>query len=225
MMHGFLAMLQKDLFVSLGRGSNLVQALLLGLLLIFLFSLSVGTGEKTTPQAAAAIFWMATLFCQVLIFSTLYGFEETNGQRQGLLLAPIPIQVVWLGKMVTGLIIITLAQLIFFPAIIVFLHQTIAGSWVDAIIIIALVNVGACAVGSLLGALSQGQNTKESLLSLIVFPLLLPLLLAGISALAEVFANTQIANMASWFQLAGAFDAIFLGAAFMLFPFLYNVDN
>jgi len=49
----------KDLRLAVGGGQGLVQAVLLGLLLIFLFSLSRPTAELVSPQAAAAIFWLA----------------------------------------------------------------------------------------------------------------------------------------------------------------------
>ena len=85
-----LAMLRKDLALTLARGSGLIQALLLGLLLLFVFSLSQGIGERLGPQAAAAVFWLSSAFCQVLIFNQLYAQEEVNSARLGLLLCPAP---------------------------------------------------------------------------------------------------------------------------------------
>ena len=61
-----LAVARKDLALTLARGSGLIQALLLGLLLLFVFSLSQGIGERMSPQAAAAVFWLSSAFCQVL---------------------------------------------------------------------------------------------------------------------------------------------------------------
>ena len=70
---------RKDLRLVLSRGAGLVQALLLGLLLIFVFSLSRETGETMSGQGAATIFWLSSAFCQVLSFNMLYGLEEANG--------------------------------------------------------------------------------------------------------------------------------------------------
>lgn len=85
-----LAVARKDLSLTLARGSGLIQALLLGLLLLFVFSLSQGIGERMSPQAAAAVFWLSSAFCQVLIFNQLYALEEANNARLGLLLCPAP---------------------------------------------------------------------------------------------------------------------------------------
>lgn len=85
-----LTVARKDLLLTFTRGSGLVQGLLLGLLLLFVFSLSQGVGERMSPQGAGAVFWLGSAFCQVLIFNTLYALEEANGARLGLLLARPP---------------------------------------------------------------------------------------------------------------------------------------
>ena len=218
-------MASKDLRLTLGRGSGLVQAMLLGLLLIFVFSLSLTPGERMSAQGAAAVFWMASAFCQVLIFSTLYSYEERNGQRQALLLAPIPVQGVWLGKAVAGLMLLLAAQALFLPAAVVFLDQTITSAWPLGLGLLMLADIGVVMAGSLLGAVSQGHSAKESLLSIILFPLLAPLLLSGISIGAAVFSGIPPLDAPEWFGLALAFDAIFAGSALILFPHMYNAEE
>ena len=64
-----LTVARKDLLLTFTRGSGLVQGLLLGLLLLFVFSLSQGVGERMSPQGAGAVFWLGSAFCQVLIFN------------------------------------------------------------------------------------------------------------------------------------------------------------
>ncbi len=215
----------KDLHLALGRGSGLIQALLLGLLLIFVFSLSRETGEIMTSQAAAAIFWMASAFCQVLIFSTLYAYEEGHGQRHGLLLMPAPVQSVWLGKGVAGLLLLLTAQCVFFPATIIFLGQELSPHWALGLGAVLLADLGIAILGSLLGALSQGQSTKESLLTIILFPLLLPLFLAGIRLGSAAFSTELTEGATSWIGIIIAFDGVFAAAALILFPYLYTAEE
>lgn len=225
MLKAALTIARKDIRLTLGRGSGLLQALLLGLLLIFVFSLSLLPGQRMSPQGSAAIFWMASAFCQVLIFSTLYSHEERNGQRQGLVLAPAPVQCVWLGKAVAGFGLLLAAQLLFVPATIVFLGQQVTGLWHLGLGILIIGDIGIAAVGSLLGALSQGQSSRESLLSIVVFPLLAPLLLGGIRIGSSVFSGGLAEGAESWFGIVLAFDAIFTAAALVLFPFIYNAEE
>ncbi len=220
-----LRIAHKDLRLILARGTGLIQALLLGLLLIFVFSLSRQAGEIMPPQSAAAIFWLASAFCQVLICNTLYSIEEANAARLGLLLAPAPTQAIWLGKTFAGLLLLLCAQLIFIPATIVFLGQPVTALWPAGLFIVLLVDVGIMALGSLLGALSQGQAARESMLSIILFPLLIPVLLAGISVGTAAFSGNMPENPESWFGIAAAFDALFLGACLFLFPYIYSEEE
>ena len=220
-----LAVTRKDLRLVLVRGAGLSQALLLGLLLVFVFSLAQRTGESMSGQGAATVFWLASAFCQTLAFNMLYGLEESNGARAGLLLMPAPVQAVWIGKAVAGLVIILIAQAVFLPAAVVFLGQSVGGAWPEALAAVLLVDVGMAALGSLLGALSQGQAARESLLSVVLFPLIVPLLLAGIRAGAGGLGEAAPAEAASWIGLAAAFDAVFLAAGLILFPFVFSGDE
>ena len=220
-----LAVTRKDLRLVLVRGAGLSQALLLGLFLVFVFSLAQRTGESMSGQGAATVFWLAPAFCQTLAFNMLYGLEESNGARAGLLLMPAPVQAVWIGKAVAGLVIILIAQAVFLPAAVVFLGQSVGGAWPEALAAVLLVDVGMAALGSLLGALSQGQAARESLLSVVLFPLIVPLLLAGIRAGAGGLGEAAPAEAASWIGLAAAFDAVFLAAGLILFPFVFSGDE
>jgi heme exporter protein B len=194
---------------------------LLGLLLLFMFSLSQEVGERMNPQGAAAIFWLASAFCQVLVFNALYGLEEANGARQGLALLPCPVQAVWIGKAVAGLILVLLAQAVFLPATLVFLGQDMSGEWWWALAVLLLADLGMALLGSLLGALAQGQAAKESLLSIVICPLLAPVLLAGIRVGAGLFAGRTAEGVTQWIGLVAAFDALFMAAGLALFAYIY----
>ena len=222
----------KDLRLVLGGGGGLAQALLLGLLLIFLFSLSQPVGEPVSGLTASVLFWLASAFCQVLIFNTLYGLEENNQARTGLLLLSGPVQAVWLGKALAGFVLLLAAQALFLPASMIFLGQNIGESWYTGLQGLVLADIGMVSSGSLLGALSRGQAGRESLLTLLLFPLLTPLLLAGIQLGSGAFTptgtpGTGMAGQAAgqgWLGLAAAFDAVFLAVALMLFPFVFRED-
>lgn len=222
-----LLLAQKDLTVILGRSAGLCQALLLGLLLIFLFSLSLQAGERLSPHGASTMFWLASVFCQVLIFQMLYAAEEQNGAKTGLRILPCLPQTIWLGKFFAGFALLLLSQLLFVPAVFVFLSQNLGQGFLYALLGILIADLGICTCGSLLGALCVGQSGKESLLSIILFPLLVPLLLSAISltSLGLLDLQNQIPNTAQimqWLGIALAFDMLFCSASLILFPFLYH---
>jgi heme exporter protein B len=136
----------------------------------------------------------------------------------------MPIQTVWLGKLLGGLALLVMAQCCFIPAIIVFLAQETLTSVVGLVGLLLGVDAGLVILGSLLGAVSQGRDTRDSLLSIILFPLLLPLLLGGVKVGGVLLAGASLESVADWFRIIGAFDVIFAGAAMLLFPYVYGQE-
>lgn len=219
-----LLIAHKDLTLTLARGPGLIQSLILGGLLVFLFSLSAPLGASLPPQSAATIFWLCSVFCQVLIFNSLFALEEENNAREGLLLAPIPAQAVWLGKALAGFLLIAAAQVIFVPAVFIFLNQH-AQYVGTGLLTILVTDIGLAAAGSLLGALSHGQAARESMLSLILFPLLIPALLAAVRLGSTALGAVDTEPLRQWFGILFSFDALFLGAGLILFPFVYGANE
>ncbi|MFO7818554.1 MAG: heme exporter protein CcmB [Desulfovibrionales bacterium] len=214
----------KDVRLMFVGGGGPVQAVLLGLLLVFMFSLGSPSGVSVTSRAAATVFWLASAFSLILIYNNLYMVEERSGARIGLVLAATPIQIIYLGKIIAGFILVFLTQIFFFPAIIVFLGQEVSGNLLIASGAVLGVDLGMAVIGGLLGAAAQGSGVKDSLLSIIIFPLLMPILLAGIRLLDGFMASGSYPDAGQWFMLVLAFDALFAGAALVLFPFLYSGD-
>ncbi|MCF8030318.1 MAG: heme exporter protein CcmB [Desulfohalobiaceae bacterium] len=221
MLPGACLIARKDIGLLLFQGRGMVQAALLGLLLIFLFSLA-GSGSEIPESWIAAVFWLASCFSLVLIFNGLYAVEEESLAREGLLMAPIPVQSVWLGKALAGGLLLLLLQLLFLPAGVVFLGAGALSSWTAGAGLLFSVDAGLILLGSLFGALGQGHSTRESLLSVILFPLQVPLIMAGIHIGASLLATTaETGDLTSWYGLILAFDAVFAGAGLILFPFVY----
>jgi heme exporter protein B len=228
MLNAALLIARKDLRLIAG-GAGLVQTFLLGLLLIFVFSLARQPGDLIPPQTAATVFWLASAFCLVLAGNMCHGLEEAGGVRLTLLLAPVPVQAVWLGKALAILAVLLLAQAVFLPAGIAFLGQTLHQADWRAFCHLVLIDCGLAAIASLLGALAQGRSARESLISLLLFPLILPVLLAGIRLGDHVFGSMDAAALDAlnwdWFGLIAAFDALFVAAGLVLFPFVYTGEE
>jgi len=217
----FWALVKKDCQLIFGRSSVFVQAILLGLLLIFIFSLAKPIGERITPNQAASIFWISTVFALILIFNFIYFLEEESKMQDALLLSPLASQNIWLAKSLSGLTVTLVIQLIFSIAIFVFLEQSVVQFSFLALAIFLFIDLGLVLVGSLLGALSQGHELRESFLSIIIFPLLVPLVLAGVKTGSWFLGEVNI-SLSSWMKIVFSFDLIYLGSGYILFPFVFS---
>lgn len=222
MISSALTIARKDVRLAFAGGQGPVQAILLGLLLVFIFSLSAAPGERFSVQQGMAIFWLCSSFAVVLIFSMLFRFEEENDTATALLLSPAPVQSLWLGKTVAGCLLLLLCQVFFFPASVVFLGLDPQGDAGLLVLLLIGVDVGLCVLGGLIGAMGHGQGAKDTVLTIIVFPLQIPLLLGGIRIGVGLMQGGVMADVAEWFGLVFAFDAVFAGAALFLFPHVFR---
>lgn len=219
-----LLIAKKDLLILWRNRGALCQPLLLGLILIFIFSLARETGSTASPRESATFFWLSSIFCQMFVLNQLYALEETNLSRQGLLTSTHPVQGVWLGKMLAAFAALLSSQIVFLPAVLIFLNQTPASTFIPGLMAIIFCDLGICAAGSLLCAIANGLASRQSLPTLILFPLLLPLLLAGIAIIGQSLGETD-QNPTLWFGIIFAFDCLFIGASMLLFTFIYQGDE
>ncbi len=232
----------KDLRLTLGAGRRSsggflpAHIALLGLLIIFLFSLAPsleqarnpGAAASLSPALAAILFWVIGLLAQTLIFQRLYGLEHTGGARLALLTAPIPPQAVWLGKTLAGLCLLLLVQIVLCPALILLLGQNPGGPTLPALLAIALADLGLVAVGALLGAFTAApdKNTgRAALPAILSLPLLVPLLIAAAKLCQMCLSPDAILpppDSTPWLGILAAFDALAIGAGLILFPFAFR---
>ena len=231
MIRAALAVARKDFSIVFSGGFAWLHTLLLGCMVIFIFSLALGgplafgDNGKNTHETVAAIFWLASLICQSMTFNSVYALEETHGQRAALVLARVPIQAVWLGKALAGFVLVFFSQFFLVAAVLLFLGGTVTGPWLEAVGMILLVDIGMSCLGSLLGAISRGASGWESLFGLALFPLSTPLLLCGIRLGVAALAGYSEPNAGQWFMLATGFTLIFAAAGLFLFPLIYRADG
>jgi heme exporter protein B len=170
------ALARKDLLLEL-RARDTLPAMLLfvvSTLVVFHFVLPTGSSDL----AATGLLWVALLFTALLGLSRAFAAEREQGVIDGLVLAPSDRSAIWLGKAVSILAFLALAELIALPAYALFFKP------VDAALVggVALANLGIAAVGTLLAAMATAGRARELLLPLLFLPLAIPIVIGGVGA-------------------------------------------
>ena len=88
------------------------------------------------------------------------------------------------------------------------------------ILILLLGTIGFAAVGTIFSALAVNTRAREVLLPVLLLPILLPLLIAGIRTTIGLLEGQSLADHANWLQLIIFFDIVFLVAAFLTFDYV-----
>ncbi len=211
----------KDMRQVLRTKAEYLQAVLLGLLFIFVFSLARRSGEIFSVQSIAVIFWLISAFSVVLIANILYRLDEHGGIRSALLQIAVPLQSIWLGKSVGIFCLLFGCQIFWLPFFLIFLQPVLSPmNWLDGVLLVGSVDFGLAVLGGLLGTFCAGSDGRDILLTVLCFPLLLPLLLAAISLSGALLNGSLEEN--NWWNMIFAFDLLFASAALLLFPFAYD---
>jgi heme exporter protein B len=170
------ALARKDLLVEL-RSRDTVPAMLLfvvAALVVFHFALA----EDASRLAAAGMLWIALLFTALLALVRAFVAERDEAVIDGLLLAPCDRSAIWLGKTLSVLAFLTLAEGVALPAFALFYEPV---TW-ELVAAVALANIGIATVGTLLGAMAAAARARELLLPLLFLPLAIPIVVGGVGA-------------------------------------------
>jgi heme exporter protein B len=170
------ALARKDLVLEL-RARDTVPAMLLfvvSALVVFHFVLPADSSEL----AALGLLWVALVFTALLGLSRAFAAEREEGLIDGLVLAPSDRSAIWLGKAVSIVVFLVLAELVALPAFAVFFH----GVDVSVVAGVALADLGIAAVGTLLAAMAAASRARELLLPLLFLPLAIPIVVGGVGA-------------------------------------------
>jgi len=170
------ALARKDLLLEL-RARDTLPAMLLfvvSTLVVFHFVLPA----EATDLAATGLLWVALLFTALLGLSRSFAAEREQGVIDGLVLAPSDRSAIWLGKTLSILAFLGLAEVIALPAYALFFRP------VDAALVagVVLADLGIAAVGTLLAAMATASRARELLLPLVFLPLAIPIVVGGVGA-------------------------------------------
>jgi heme exporter protein B len=161
---------------------------------VFHFALPGNSSEL----AATGLLWVAIVFTALLGLSRAFAAEREQGVIDGLVLAPSDRSAIWLGKALSVLVFLGLAELVALPAFALFFGP------VDGAMILGVVlaDLGIAAVGTLLAAMAAASRARELLLPLIFLPLAIPIIIGGVGA-----SVTDDPSRYVWFLVL--YDALF----------------
>jgi heme exporter protein B len=170
------ALARKDLLLELRARDTLPAMLLfvLSTLVVFHFVLPGDSSEL----AAAGLLWIALVFTALLGLSRAFAAEREQGVIDGLVLAPSDRSAIWLGKALSILVFLALAEVVALPAFALF-YGDVGGALVAGVV---LADLGIAAVGTLLAAMAAASRARELLLPLLFLPLAIPIVIGGVGA-------------------------------------------
>jgi heme exporter protein B len=205
----------KDLRIELRSRVALWQVLPFALLTLVLFAFALGPGPAALRRAAPGLFWLAVLFSTVLAVQRSYAIESGEGTRDGLRLSGLDPAGVFLGKAAAVAVQLVALQVVLWAGVSLLFGVRVRAPWL-AIGASALATVGLASAGVLYGALSARLRVRETLLPMLVLPILAPVLLAGARAWSGALTGA-VADGAGWLRVLGPFAVVYLVVGIVLY--------
>ena len=180
-MRPFLALLGRDLTLTLRQGSDAGLVLAFFVLAVLLFPFGVGPSPDILARIAAGVLWATALLAALLSLDRLFLADYEDGSLEQIALSPLPLELAalakvgahWLG---TGLPLTLLA-----PVLAVMLHLPAEG--VPVLVLALLLGTPVMSlIGAIGAALTLGARRGAALLPLLVLPLYIPVLIFGVAA-------------------------------------------
>ncbi|KJR45221.1 ABC transporter involved in cytochrome c biogenesis, CcmB subunit [Desulfosporosinus sp. I2] len=215
---------KKDLVSEFRAKESVVTMVTFSVLILVLFSMAFEPSRRTVEEILPGLIWMSLIFSGILGLNRTYARERFNDCLIGILSTPIAPYQIYLGKAASNLVQLLFVEIITFPLYFIFYDLNLKGSLGILIIIMLIGSVGFILVGTFLAALTSNLRANEALLPVILFPLLMPVLLAAIEATSAVFTGLSLDQYLPWIKLILVYDLIFLVMPLLLFDYLMEVD-
>jgi heme exporter protein B len=202
-------------------GFNSVAAM--GVTILVLFGFALGPDAQSLRDAAAGALWLAVLFAGVLSFNRSYQVELESDALEPLLLNPGARWTIFSGKLLANLMFIGLMLVIVVPIGLVLFQVPVPAAWAKLLLVLLLGVIGMVSLGTFYAAIASRSRAREVLLPLLLFPMLVPVLLAAMEASKALLVGDLMHEAGLWIRLLVAFDVIFIVATHLAFEHVIEV--
>lgn len=196
----------KDLRIEWRSRVTLSQVVPFALTVLVLFGFALDTNRGVLSAATSGLFWLTVLFVTVVAVTRSTAIETSDGARRALLLAGVEPSAVFLGKALAIAVQILGVEVLMVGGVLVFYGATVE-SLPLIVATCAVATLGIAATGTLLGALVAGVRARETVLPILLLPVLAPVLIAASRAFDDALGVLAVDGWA-WLGLLAAFGVV-----------------
>ena len=213
-----LAIVWKDLTAELRSRELLTSMLVFALLVILIFNFALELDARTRANITAGVLWVTFTFAGTLGLNRSMAVEKDRGCLDGLLLAPVDRAAIYLGKALSNWVFLLIVAGIVLPVYSLLYNTNLFQP--GLILVILLASEGYIAAGTLLASMAVQARTRDILLPILLFPVVIPVLVAAVKASSGFLEGLGWVDVSTWFNLLIVYDVIFTAVSFMVFDFV-----
>jgi heme exporter protein B len=212
------AIVWKDLSAELRSRELLSAMLVFALLVILIFNFALELDAATRRGATAGILWTTFAFAGTLGLNRSMAVEKDRGCLDGLLLAPVDRSAIYFGKAISNLAFMMIVEVIVLPVYSILYSINLFNPGLIGVILLG--SIGYTAVGTLLSSMAVQTRTRDVLLPILLFPVVIPILVAAVKASGGFLQSLPMEEIMPYINLLIVYDVIFIAVAYMVFDFV-----
>jgi heme exporter protein B len=212
------AIVWKDLAAELRSRELLSAMLVFALLVIIIFNFALELDAKTRNTVTSGVLWVTFAFAGTLGLNRSMAMEKDRGCLDGLLLAPVDRSAIFFGKMIGNLIFMLIVEAIVLPLYSILYNVNLLSP--GLLVVTLLGSIGYVSVGTLLSSMAVQTRTRDILLPILLFPVVIPIFIAAVKASSGFLQGAPIEEITPWLNLLLVYDVIFTAVAFMVFDYI-----
>ena len=205
------AVAAKDLRIELRSRVVTNQVLPFSGLVMVMFAFALDN-DDVLQRTAGGLVWLATLFSLFILVQRTFGVETYDGALDSLRVAGVNPQGIFIGKSVALFIQLLILESVLFVAAVVLYRVSVNGSGVVLLVTCVLcATAGLAFVGTLYGGLTAGARGRETLLPLLLLPVVAPVLICATRATESAFRSggVTVGEGWPWVGVLAVFAAVF----------------
>jgi heme exporter protein B len=213
-----MLIVRKDLMVEFRSREILYTTLFFAVSSVLVFSFGFVREGRALEDAAAGILWVAIAFSGTLALGRAFERERQNDTLRGLLMTPIDRPALYLGKFIGILILLMAVEVVVAPLVALMFQAPLFAHPVLIAGLLLAGTVGFAAVGTLFAAMLVRTRTRDVLLPVLLYPITVPVIIAGVRGTAALLqADADVPMARAWLSMLIFFDAVFITLALWTF--------
>jgi heme exporter protein CcmB len=180
-----------------------------------------GKNREVLPSIAGGILWIAVAFSGTLGLSRAFEREREHDTMRALLMSPADRGAVFLGKALGIVVFMTLVEAAVVPLTGMLFRAPIDARPLELAALLLLATIGFATVGCVFAGMLMRSRAREVLLAVMLYPIVIPVLIAGTKGTAAIWAAPpELAVAHFWIKFLLVFDALFVMVALWAFESL-----
>ena len=210
------AALRKEVLLQWRTRAQLAAVFVFGASALLLFSFAIGPDSAALRQHSAGFLWLGLLLASTLTLAESFQSEMEQRALEAQLLMPVRPAALFYGKAISNWAQLSLLGFALVPVMVV-LYDAGTDRLGALLGVILLGTAGLSAPGTLYAAMTSQARARQTLLPLLLFPLVVPVLLAATRASSLLITGDPMGQVRSWALLLACFDAIYWSLCGLLF--------